>query len=212
MKYISDFLRINRQRASSASFVFLLYGLLLVPAYAEKSTSITAQEKIKISGVKFKETLTLGGSTLQFNGAGLRTKFFIDLYISALYLPEKSQDAATIIHADEVMLIQIHVISNLITSENLSKGTAEGFSKSTNNNTHAIQKQIDDFLDAFNAPVKVGDIFEIVYQPNIGITVLKNRKLAKRIASDMVFKQALFGIWLSDRPAQNSLKASMLGK
>jgi hypothetical protein len=194
----------------------LLYLLLCFacspPVQAQTDTSISAQEKIKVSGVKFKDSIKLAGKDLHLNGAGLRTKFFIDLYISALYLQETSHNATEIINSDQVMLIQIHVISNLITNENLSQGTVEGFSKSTNNNTAAIQTQIDAFLDAFKEPVTIGDIFEFVYQPNIGITILKNRKIVKRITSDLTFKRALFGIWLSEKPAQHSLKTSMLGK
>ena len=167
----------NRQRVFSALFSIFICLSFFAPIQAQTDTSISAKEKIKVSGVKFKDSIKLGDASLQLNGVGLRTKFFLDLYISALYLQETSHDAAAIINADEVMLIQIHVISNLITSENLSKGTAEGFSKSTNNHTKPIQKQIDEFLDAFNEPVTIGDIFEFVYQPDIGITIIKNRKV-----------------------------------
>jgi len=213
MTYINGFIRLhNPQRAFSILLSILLCLSFLAPAQAQTSASISALEKIKVSGVKFKDSIKLGGANLILNGVGLRSKFFIDLYISALYLQETSHDAAAIINADQVMLIQIHVISNLITSENLSKGTAEGFSKSTNNHTKPIQKQINEFLDAFKEPVTIGDIFEFVYQPGIGVTILKNRKVAKRITSGLAFKRALFGIWLSDKPAQHSLKTSMLGK
>ena len=151
-------------------------------------------------------------ANLHLNGAGQRTKLFIDLYIAALYLTDKTKDAQSIINADEVMLIQIHVISNLITSENLSRGTMEGFTKSTGNGTTAIQGQIDDFLNAFSEPIKVGDTFEIVYQPGKGVTVVKNRLIIKRLPENLPFKRALFGIWLSDKPAQDSLKKKLLGK
>jgi len=209
MIYINGFIRANNLQRF---FSVLLCLSFLTPAQAQTTASISAQEKIKVSGVKFKDSIKLGDANLILNGAGLRSKFFIDLYISALYLQETSHDATAIINADQVMLIQIHVISNLITSENLSKGTAEGFSKSTNNHTKPIQTQIDEFLEAFKEPVTIGDIFEFVYQPGIGITILKNRKVAKRINSGLDFKRALFGIWLSDQPAQHSLKTSMLGK
>jgi len=213
MTYINEFIRLNNpQRTFRTLLSILLYLSFLAPVHAQTNASISAQEKIKVSGVKFKDSIKLGDANLQLNGVGLRTKFFIDLYISALYLQETSHNATAIINADQVMMIQIHVISNLITSENLSRGTAEGFSKSTNNSTKPIQKQIDEFLDAFKEPVTIGDIFEFVYQPSIGITILKNRKVAKRIDSGLDFKQALFGIWLSDRPAQHSLKTSMLGQ
>ena len=150
------FIRSNiRQILLSSLFSMALLLPLQASAQLQSDESISAQEKIKVSGVKFKDNIKLGDNNLVFNGAGLRTKFFIDLYISALYLKDKSQDAAAIINADQLMLIQIHVISNLITSENLSKGTAEGFSKSTNNNTKSIQSQIDEFLEAFKEPLSL---------------------------------------------------------
>ena len=165
-----------------------------------------------IGGVELKESIKLGEENLFLNGAGQRTKLFIDLYIAALYLTDKTKDAQAIIQADEVMLLQIHVISDLINSENLSRGTMEGFNKSTSNNTAAIQGQINEFLKAFKEPIKIGDTFEIVYQPGKGITVVKNRHIIKRLPENLVFKRALFGIWLSDKPAQVSLKNNLLGK
>ena len=164
------------------------------------------------SGIELKDSIKLGDTHLLLNGAGQRSKLFIDLYIAALYLSHKSQEAQKIIDANEPMLIQIHVISNLITSENLTRGTMEGFTKSTGNKTEGIQNQIDDFLDAFKEPIKTGDIFEIVYLPKKGVIVIKNRHIVKKLDVDLEFKRALFGIWLSDNPAQKTLKDKMLGK
>lgn len=164
------------------------------------------------SGIELKDSIKLGDTHLLLNGAGQRSKLFIDLYVAALYLSHKTQEAKEIIDADEPMLIQIHVISNLITSENLTRGTMEGFTKSTGNKTEGIQNQIDDFLDAFKEPIKIGDIFEIVYLPNKGVIVIKNRHIVKKLHVDLRFKRALFGIWLSDNPAQKTLKDKMLGK
>lgn len=196
-------LTMNKNKIFFYISCFIFYLFFCLPSQAQSS---------KIGGIELKESIKLGKNTLQLNGAGQRTKLFIDLYIAALYLSNKSQDAQTIINADEPMLIQIHVISNLITSENLTRGTMEGFSKATNNKTEAIQAQINDFLDAFKETIKIGDMFEIVYLPNKGVTVIKNRHIVKTLAVDLTFKRALFGIWLSDKPAQQSLKDKLLGK
>jgi hypothetical protein len=189
--------------------VFIHISKLIFCLFLCFSTQVQAS---KVADVQLKETIKLGDTHLLLNGAGIRSKLFIDLYIAALYLNNKTQDPQSIITADEPMMIQIHVISNLISSENLTRGTSEGFAKSTGNKTEAIQTQIDDFLDSFKEPIKINDIFEIVYIPNKGITVIKNRHIVKKLNVDMAFKQALFGIWLSDNPAQKSLKDKMLGK
>ncbi len=167
---------------------------------------------VNISGVELKESIKLGGHQLHLNGAGQRSKYFFDLYVAALYLKSKSTDASAIINANETMMIQLHVISDLITSENLRLGTKEGFDKSTHNHSEDIQEQIDGFLLAFIEPIKMHDVFEIVYTPEKGVAVIKNRKLVKQLPENMAFKRALFGIWLSDVPAQASLKKRLLGK
>lgn len=184
--------------------VSVIFAVLLFLSLSAKA--------VTVDGIKLQDTLHLGNTELLLNGAGKRSKFFIDFYIAALYLNEKSDNAQKIIEDDKLMLLQIHVISKLISSENLTRGTREGFDKSTNGNTQAIQSEIDDFLDAFKEPIKIGDVFEIVYMPEKGLTVIKNRHIAKRMPVTMEFKRALFGIWLSDKPAQDSLKKSLLGK
>ena len=194
-------LKSNREFKRFFFSFFILFFLFNTPLMA-----------FSVSGIKLKDSIKLGENQLLLNGAGQRSKLFIDLYVAALYLENKSSDAQTIINADEAMLIQIHVISNLITSENLTRGTKEGFEKSTNNNTKDIQEQIDDFFLAFNEPIKLGDVFEIVCLPGKGVTVLKNRHVTKQIPENIAFKRALFGIWLSDHPAQESLKTRLLGK
>lgn len=165
-----------------------------------------------VQGIELKDSIKLGEQQLLLNGAGKRSKYFFDLYIAALYLPEASNNAQEIVTSDETMMIQIHVTSDLITSENLMRGTSEGFDKATGGQTDTIASEIADFLDAFNAPIKTGDYFDIVYQARKGITVLKNRKITKKLTYNLEFKQALFGIWLSEQPAQESLKNSLLGK
>lgn len=173
--------------------------------------SAVSVHAVSVDGIKLKDTIKLGESQLHLNGAGKRSKFFIDFYIAALYVCDKTEDALKIIEADELMMLQIHVISKLISSENLTKGTREGFTKSTNGNTQPIQSEIDDFLNAFKEPIKIGDVFEIVYHPEKGLVVIKNRHIAKQMPVTLEFKRALFGIWLSDKPAQASLKKNLLG-
>ena len=55
-----------------------------------------------------------------------------------------------------------------------------------------------------------GDIFDFIYIPNAGITVLKNEEQINSILG-LEFKKAFFGVWLSDNPVQENLKKAMLG-
>src|SRR5690349_1736464 len=53
-----------------------------------------------VAGVKMEDTTTVGGQTLVLNGAALRKKLFIKVYVGGLYLPSKQNNAAAILAAD----------------------------------------------------------------------------------------------------------------
>ena len=165
---------------------------------------------LEVGGVDVPETLKTDTQELALNGAGVRDKFFMDLYVGSLYLTKKQSDAASIISDDDVMALRLNIISDLITGEKMTEATLEGFQKATSGDTVAIQAKIDEFMKTFQEEIKKGDSFDMVYVPNEGVKVYKNEKYAKTI-SGLAFKKALFGIWLSKEPVQKSLKEEMLG-
>jgi len=155
--------------------------------------------------------LDKGYKNLILNGQGTRDKFFIDLYVGGLYLKEKSSNSQTIINADEEMNIRLHIVSSLITSKKMEDGTREGFNKATHDNIEPIKEKIETFLAVFMEEIKENDIYDFLYIPSVGVQIYKNNELKKTIAS-LEFKKALFGIWIGENPAQDSLKENMLGK
>lgn len=165
----------------------------------------------KVGGISLPQTLTTGDQALTLNGAGIRKKFFIKLYVSALYLRDKSRNAVSIIESDTPMAIRLAIMSSLINSKKMEKATREGFDNSTHGNTQPIQAEIERFLEVFRKPISEGDIYDLIYTPSRGTEVIKNNQSITTVGG-LTFKKALFGIWLSDRPAQENLKDAMLGK
>jgi len=165
----------------------------------------------EVSGVAIPETLQLESSELVLNGAGIRTKLFMDMYVGGLYLKEKSSKARAITQADKVMALKLHIVSGLITSERMTEATNEGFKKSLKGNTAPLRKEIDAFIAVFEEEIVKNDVFDIIYLPGTGVKISKNGTYKATIAGHD-FKQALFGIWLSDDPVQKSLKQEMLGR
>lgn len=162
----------------------------------------------EIGGIKMPNTLKSGDVELNLNGAGVRTKYFLDLYVGGLYTINKSSDAKNIIDADEKMGIRLHIVSSLITSEKMEDATREGFENYGSKSD--ISKEIETFINVFKEKINTDDIFELIYSPTTGVEVYKNNKLATTITG-VEFKKALFGIWLGNNPAQASLKSEMLG-
>ena len=167
-------------------------------------------EAKEIAGITMPDTLQADAHGLVLNGAGVRTKYFLDLYVGGLYLKQKQGDAEKIIAADEPMAIRLHIISSLITSEKMETATREGFANSTGGATAPLADRIENFIGVFREKISREDIYDFVYAPGAGTKISKNGKLKTTIPG-ADFKKGLFGIWLCAKPAQESLKTQMLG-
>ena len=181
--------------------LFSLLALLALPSFSQT----------EMEGVSLKSEITMDGQKLVYNGAGVRKKYFFKLYVGALYLPQKLSSGSMIVKGDQPMLIQLNIISDLITSEKMIESVNEGFEKSTGGNTSPIQTEIDQIIATFKDEIKDGDVFNLMYLPGTGVKVYKNGTLGATVKG-MEFKKALFGIWLGDDPVASGLKDGMLGK
>ena len=183
---------------------------LIVAVMALIMMPVTAQTKI--NGIVMPNVMKVDGKYLKLNGGGVREKMFLDLYVGALYLQEKTSDANKIINSDKPMAIKLRIISGMVNKDNMEEAIREGFEKSTKNKIEPIKDKIDLLINkGFASQIVKGDMFDIIYVPGVGTKLLKNNKLLVTIKS-LEFKKALFGIWLCDQPADANLKAKMLGK
>lgn len=160
--------------------------------------------------------LTLSGQaghtqTLILNGKGYRKKAFIKLYEAGLYAVKPTNNAKLHLESDKAAAIKIVIVSGLITQEKMQSAIKEGFENSLKGNTDNLRNEIAQFLAVFNEGVTEDDIFTLAYTPQLGTRVTKNGELKTTIAG-LLFKQGLFGIWLSDKPADKRLKKAMLGR
>ncbi len=153
--------------------------------------------------------MNIQNTKTQLNGVGVRKKYFLNIYIGGLYLLNKSNNAKKVIEADEAMGIKIHIVSKFIFSKKMINGVEKGFEKSTNGNQDKFRSKINKLLSFFEDEINKEDVFDIVYHPNTGTTVYKNNLIQGNIKS-LDFKQALFGVWLCDDPADEDLKEMML--
>ena len=183
--------------------IYAFFAFLIVAV-----SSVSAQ--IEVGSATLPESVTFEGQKLVYNGAGVRKKAWFKLYSGGLYLQEKSSNASSIMNDDETMAIKLHITSRLISSSKMINAVDEGFENATNGNTAPIASQIETFKGFFSDEINDGDIFDIVYIKGKGVVVYKNGS-KKGVISGLNFKKALFGIWLSDKPADKRLKNGMLG-
>ncbi len=183
------------------SIVTLFIGLITIPAQA------AAHE---IAGVSLKPAIVEQGKTLKLNGAGIRTKFFIDLYVGSLYTSKPATSAADILSGPNIAAVRLDILSGLITSDRMVSTVQEGFEESTGGKTQPLEERITKFLSVFtHSEIKKGETFTLLSQPGIGVTAYRNGQVAATVKGDD-FRKALFGIWLGKKPADAKLKAAML--
>lgn len=169
-------------------------------------TNVNMANARPLAGVELPEQLPYSDSPWPLTGMGLRTKLLMKLYAAGLYIPKTDMVS---LQPESAKAIRLHIISSMITRENLRDAIQEGLIKSTRNNLAPMQAQIKMFLSIFQEDVRQNDIFDLVYLPDQGVRVYKNQQL-KVTLQGAAFQQALFGIWLADDPVQDSLKIELL--
>lgn len=137
----------------------------------------TAVSQVVVNGVKIPERLGFAEKVRQLNGAGTRVKYFMHIYVGALYLKEKTNDPREVINADKPMSIRLQIISAMLTNETMVRYIREGFSRSLDGNIEPFREEIDLICEVFSSePTKVGDVYDIHYTPGIGVCASKNGK------------------------------------
>ena len=186
--------------------------LLLTIILTLQFTDATAQKSFDIDGVTVPRTIQFQNKTLSLNGAGGRSKMWLEVYVQALYLSQLSQDPKFIIDSDTEMAIRIEITSSMVSSNKLTKAMNNGFEKSAGDNLQALRPRIEEFKSFLSDEITQKDVFKLIYSPiDSSVWVYKNDILKGKVQG-FDFKKALFGIWLSDKPADEKLKNQLLGK
>ncbi|MDO8988578.1 MAG: chalcone isomerase family protein [Sideroxyarcus sp.] len=167
---------------------------------------------LEVAGVKLPDTAQVGSASLQLNGAGIRTKLFFKIYVSALYLPQKQASAEAIIADEREHRVDLHIMRDL-SSEKLLNAFNEAIEANhTKEELGALDGQLKEMAQIFNAvkEVKPGDVIALDYLPASGTQISVNGAARGTIAG-AAFNRALLKIWLGNKPAQDDLKKAMLG-
>lgn len=174
--------------------------------------SVSVQAK-NISGIEIAETVSLSENAkpLVLNGAGIRSKFIFDIYIGSLYLSSKQTSAKAIYDLPGAKRISMHFLYDEVDKEKLVEAWNVGFEGNlSKDELQNLSSRIQQFNALFET-VKKDAVINLDYIPNTGTTLVINKKTKGTIRGKDFFT-AVLKIWLGDKPADNNLKAAMLGK
>jgi len=166
----------------------------------------------KVAGVEIPDTARLSeaGPELKLNGAGVRKKLFVKVYVAALYLPEKAGAAPAVIAQSGPKRVSMHMLYSEVSREKLADGWNEGFAS---NHTGAEMERLRGRLERFNGlfeTVREGEVIHLDYLPGTG-TRVTIRGQVKGIVPGKDFYDGLLNVWLGEKPATRNLKKAMLG-
>ena len=166
----------------------------------------------EVSGIKVDDKATVGGQELVLNGAGMRTRLFIKVYVGALYVPQKTNNTQGVVGPNQprrmTLALQRDIGADQLL-EALRAGLAENNSQA---DLDAIKPQVDQFATIFKSvgEAKAGQMLVIDYIPAEGTRVSLDGAVKGTIAGE-AFNKALVSTWLGDKPVQESLKKALLG-
>lgn len=166
----------------------------------------------EVSEVKLAEEVKLADTPLQLNGAGTRSKLFIDIYVAALYLKTKTPDASNVLSDAGAQRVALHMVYNM------GSGTLlDAFKKAIEANQSpgelaALEARLKKFYAIFDSlsGVNKGDVILLDYLPGTGTRVTING-LERGTVEGVDIHRALLKIWLGEHPVQDELKKDLLG-
>ncbi len=152
------------------------------------------------------------GTRLVLHGAGVREKYFFDIYVGALYLPEQGQSAETIRSRDQPGRIAMRFVYDEVGRDKLVDAWRNGFE--ANNDPEVLDTvadRLERLIDAMPDGVEAGDTLALTYRPGEGTRVAVNGTVRETIAGGVFFR-ALLAVFVGPEPPDADLKRGMLGE
>jgi len=171
----------------------------------------TGLRAAEVAGVKVDDRISIGNSELVLNGAGVRRKLFIKIYVGALYVGQKATTPAAIYDSPQPRRMVMRLMRDL-DAESLHTALDEGLK---NNHTPGelieMKPQADQLAGIMKAIGKVreGDTIAIDLFADSVVVGLNGETRGKVAGAG--FAKALLKVWLGDKPADASLKKALLG-
>ncbi len=170
------------------------------------STSRAAE----LAGVTLPDTRQLDGKPLYLNGIGLRTYSFlrIKIYVAGLYLPQRSDNAESILNSPEPKVLEIRFLRD-VDAEQAHKSWRNGFANNCRPPECYVNPQdVERFVSQVPA-VHAGDESTIVFTSRGAVLTLNGKPMGD--ITDTNFARVLLRTFLGPSPPTPQLKRELLG-
>lgn len=186
---------------------YCMRAAALVAALATAPALLAAE----VAGVQVEERIRVGAQELQLNGAGIRSKLFVKVYVGALYTPARMTTPEAVYEASGPRRMSLYLLRDL-DAQTLHEALDEGLRKNLSAAELAALKTPTGELAVVMksiGQVRRGAVVAIDFGPD-GLVVSVNGEARGQVAGG-AFAKALLRVWLGDKPADADLKKALLG-
>jgi len=186
----------------------LLAGLLTL------CTSLSVMAAPDINGVKIEDNITLAGSKLQLNGAGIRYKAIFKVYVAELHTTQKVSSLDELIAAPGPKRLSMTFLREIEAGpfgKLLTRGVEDNVPKNEMSKLVPGLIRMGDIFTV-NKALMPGDVIHLDWIPGTGMVVTAKGKVQGEPFKEPEFFKAIMSIWFGPSPADFKLKEALLGQ
>jgi len=161
----------------------------------------------EIRGVMLPESIQVEGHTLALNGAGIRRRFFFDVYVIGLYVEHPTTDRDAILAANGPRRVRIELVRS-VSAEQMRNAVAEGFRRSAGAAMPALETRLAR-LESMLRAGGPGDVTTLTWIPGRGTVVTDDGHEVGTIEGKDC-ADVVFGVWIGPRPVDEGLARALL--
>lgn len=179
--------------------------MLLLLSFVLGSTA----QAVEVAGVTVAPEISEQGRTLQLNGYGIRSKFFIKVYVGSLYTTRRLTTAEELLADPGEKLIRMQFVHSKVEREKIVAAFAEGLAN--NAPRVAASPEAQRFLALFVHDFHAGETVDLALAADGTVTVRHaGRALGQLRAPELA--KGILAIYVGEHPADKALKEGLLGR
>ena len=165
-----------------------------------------------INGVKVEDNITLAGTKLQLNGAGIRYKAIFKVYVGELHTTQKVTSLDELIAAPGPKRLSMTFLREIEAGpfgKLLTRGVEDNVPKNEMSKLVPGLIRMGDIFTV-NKALMPGDVIHLDWIPGTGMVVTAKGKVQGEPFKEPEFYKAIMSIWFGPSPADFKLKEAML--
>ena len=164
---------------------------------------------MEVAGVNVAPTVSVRQKTLSLNGAGIRKKIFVKVYVGALYTEKKVASTDELLRDPGEKLVRMQFVHKKVEREKIVEAFAEGLASNAPDVANSADAKA--FLSWFTQDCAAGDTMDVAISADGAVSASHNGKALGSLRNPALSRGVLL-IWFGEKPVDAGLRKGMLGQ